>query len=112
MTNFQNADWQNFIYLSLVLLVLAGSIFSRRDLPWRKILQYLGIWTLVALIGISLYAYRFEFSDFKNRILGEINPSLAQTNQQGQLRIIIFTLIWKLTVERFCSWLILVLATW
>jgi aspartyl protease family protein len=87
MTNFQNTDWQNFIYLSLVLLLLAGSIFSRRDLPWRKILQYLGIWTLVALIGISLYAYRFEFSDFKNRVLGEINPTAARMNQGGQIVI-------------------------
>lgn len=86
-SNLESGDWQNFIYLLLVLFVMAGSLFSRRDFAFSKIFKYLGIWSAVALVAIIFYSYRYEFSDFKNRILGEINPTAARTNESGELVI-------------------------
>jgi aspartyl protease family protein len=85
--NFNDGDWQSFSYLLILLTVLLGSLFSRRDLPFRKVFKYLGIWSVLGLIIIVLYSYRFEFSDFKTRILGEINPSWAQTNKDGKIEV-------------------------
>lgn len=83
----QETDYQNFIYLALVLIVLIGSLVSRRDLDFSKILKYLGIWAFIGFVAIALYAYRFEFSDFKMRIAGEINPSVAQVRESGEFVI-------------------------
>lgn len=86
-SSLEGGDWQNFIYLLLVLLVMVGGLFSRQELNIGKIFKYLGIWSAVGLVTISLYAYRYEFSDFKNRILGEINPAAARINKSGELVI-------------------------
>jgi aspartyl protease family protein len=85
--DLSNSDWQNFIYLALLLVAMLSGLFLRRNLPFAKILKYLSIWAGIALVAIILYSYRFEFSDFKTRILGEINPSLAQVQNSGQLVI-------------------------
>lgn len=85
--NLNNSDWQNFIYLALVLLVLVSGLSLRRELGTKKILKYFAIWSFIGLISISFYSYRHEFADFKNRILGEINPSAARVNQSGQITI-------------------------
>ncbi len=85
--NLQNGDWQNFIYLALILTLLIGGLVSRRDLGLTKILKALAIWSIIGFVAIALYTYRFEFSDFKTRILGEINPTSARVNESGELVI-------------------------
>lgn len=85
--SLNNGDWQNFIYLAVILVALLSGLSSRRELGLKKILKYFTIWSFVGLVSISLYAYRHEFSDFKNRILGEINPSAARVNQSGQITV-------------------------
>jgi len=81
----QNDDLQQIIYLIILISVMIIGISSRREMALKKIVKYSLIWLGVAFIFVALYAYRFEFGDFKNRISGEINPTSAQLNQQGQL---------------------------
>jgi aspartyl protease family protein len=83
----QSSDYQNFIYLALILVLLVSNLISRRDFDFKKIIKYLAAWSGIGFIVIALYAYRFEFKDFKARILGEINPSVAQIGQSGELVI-------------------------
>ncbi len=85
--NFNDGDWQSFTYLLILLTVLMGSLFSRRDLPFKTVFKYLGIWSALGLVIIILYSYRFEFSDFQARILGEINPSWAKTTKDGKIEV-------------------------
>lgn len=87
LNNLSGDNWQNFIYLSLILLILAGGIISNRDISFKKSLKYLSAWSVIALIFISLYSYRYEFSDFKSRLMGEINPASAQFNRSGEMII-------------------------
>lgn len=47
----------------------------------------MAIWALLAFIAVGLYAYRYQFSDFKDRIVGAINPTGVRVNDQGQLII-------------------------
>jgi aspartyl protease family protein len=81
----QNDDLQQIIYLIILISVMIIGILSRREMTLKKIIKYSLIWLGVAFVFVALYAYRFEFGDFKNRISGEINPTSAQLNQQGQL---------------------------
>ncbi len=85
--NLSSQDWQRFCYFALILVALTVSVVSRQELKITKILKYLGIWSGIGIVLIALYSYRYEFSDFKNRILGEIAPSSAQTNKSGQIVI-------------------------
>lgn len=81
-SNFQSGDWQSFIYSLLLLTILISSLISRRDFAYAKMFKYFAIWSLVGFIFVILYSYRFEFSDFKSRILGEINPSSARVTSE------------------------------
>lgn len=83
----QDGDLQQIVYLIILISAMVIGISSRREMTLKKIFKYLLVWSLVAFGAIVLYAYRFEFGDFKTRISGEINPSSAQLNQQGQLVI-------------------------
>lgn len=87
MSSLNSGDQQNFIYLALLLIMMIIGLFSRRDLGFGKILKYLGIWSAIGFVAIALYSYRYEFSDFKSRILGEINPSAARVTNNGELVI-------------------------
>ncbi len=84
--SFGTNDWQNFSYLALILVVMLSNLFSR-NLAFSKILKYLAIWSVVGLAIVALYSYRFEFSDFKNRIVAEISPTSVQVNDLGELEV-------------------------
>ena len=85
--NFQSGDWQNFLYLSLILIILVSGLVSRRDFAYAKVVKYLALWSVIGFFFVILYSYRFEFYDFKDRILGEINPSYARVDEEGKLLI-------------------------
>ena len=87
ISNLNQGDWQNLVYLLIVLVFLGGSFLSRSSLGIAKIAKYFAIWSAIGLIIIIFYSYRFEFQGLKNRILGEINPSQARINEQGSLVI-------------------------
>jgi aspartyl protease family protein len=83
----RSGDWQNLIYLLVVLSMLLAGLLSRRELNFTKITKYLAIWAALGLAIVGLYAYRFELSDFKSRILGELNPRAAQIDEEGRLTL-------------------------
>ena len=83
----QETDWQNFIYLAVVLVFLLANLFSRRDLDFGKVAKYLAAWAGIGFAIIAFYSYRFEFADFKARIMGEIMPTKARINKSGDLVI-------------------------
>jgi aspartyl protease family protein len=85
--SLNKSDWQNFIYLALILVMFFSSLLSRRDLSLSKIFKYLAIWSATGLTAVSVYAYRYEFQDFKNRILGEIRPSSLQIRKSGEMMV-------------------------
>jgi aspartyl protease family protein len=88
MGNILNeADWQNFIYLAIVLTFLLGSLIARREMVLGKILKYLAIWSNVGLTAVILYTYRYELLDIKNRVMSEISPSSVRVAKSGQLVI-------------------------
>lgn len=84
--NLSSADWQHFSYCALLLVVLTAGLMTRKEFSINKTVKYLAIWLGVAIFLVALYSYRYEFSDFKNRLAGEINPSQAQANG-GQIII-------------------------
>jgi aspartyl protease family protein len=86
-SNFSSADWQNFSYSALLIVVLTAGLITRKEVATSKILKYLAIWSGVVIVLIALYSYRYEFSDFKNRLFAEINPANPQATKSGEIVI-------------------------
>jgi len=82
-SSLNNSDWQNLLYLVLLLTMLLAGLFSRRNLQYGKILKYLAAWAAIALVIIAFYSYRYEFSDLKDRVVAEINPSKAKFDENN-----------------------------
>lgn len=87
MQNLSASDQQNLIYLVILLAFLGSSLLFNRNLKISQVLKYLGLWAAIAFVGVALYAYRYQFADFKSRMLQAINPTAAQTNDRGELII-------------------------
>lgn len=85
--NLGENDWQNLVYLLLLLSILVPNIIFRKNLPFKTVIKYIGIWSIIGLLVVAAYSYRYEFSDFRNKILGEINPASARTTESGKLVI-------------------------
>ena len=81
-----DGNWGSLIYLLVLLMFLLFGLGNRKNFPLKTVLKYSSYWLLVLLVFVALYSYRFEFSSFKNRILGELNPSRIQSSK-GQMVI-------------------------
>ncbi|MBU6339418.1 MAG: TIGR02281 family clan AA aspartic protease [Rickettsiales bacterium] len=75
------------VYYIIILVFLILGIITRREISFFQILKYLFIWCAIAFVVIAFYSFRYDFSDLKNRIIGEINPSQARLNDNGQIVI-------------------------
>lgn len=77
-------DWAQFVYLAILLLIVSGQIFRREKIT-KEAMKYFASWLLIILFSVVLYSYRFEFSDFKNRFIGELFPSRAVFDNNNNL---------------------------
>jgi len=87
INNLNQGDWQNLIYLLIILVFLSSGLLSRSNLGIAKIAKYFAIWSLIGLFIIALYSYRYEFFAIKDRVFSEINPSKAKIDKNGSLII-------------------------
>lgn len=75
--NLASVDWQQLVFYLILISFLLSAIFSRSGIRIAQVLKYLSYWLLIALVILFIYSYRFDFANFKNRILGELFPSMA-----------------------------------
>ena len=61
----ENNDLSQIVYLVILILIMSYGMINRKEMSLKKIVKYFLIWSLIGLIIIALYAYRFEFNDFK-----------------------------------------------
>jgi aspartyl protease family protein len=72
-------DMARFGLIGLVLLV--GAAASRRSLT--SIAVGLTAWSLIALLLVALYGYRFELGDVWQRVTAELLPTRGQEGSDG-----------------------------
>ncbi len=82
-----SADKQNLLYSLVVVTLLAVSLLTRREMGFGQIIKYCAGWAALIMIFVALYAYRFEFGGFKDRMMGAMNPTKARLNEGGQIVI-------------------------
>jgi aspartyl protease family protein len=79
-SNLGQSDWQNIVFSSIVIFMLLSSILSRREVSLAKIIKYILIWSVIVIIGLAAYSYRYKFFEFADNLASEINPSKASVN--------------------------------
>ncbi len=84
--NLNESDWQNFAYIALLLAFMAPRLLSR-EMPFAKTLQYIALWGFVALFFVSLYTYRYQLIEFKDKIFSAVSPTSPTINKNGQIVI-------------------------
>ncbi len=86
-SNFHEGDWQNFLYLVVILCVLLNSLANKKDLGIKQATKYLVVWSVIALVAVLIYSYRYQFFEIKNRVVTELTPSTPSINNLGQIVI-------------------------
>ncbi|MBT5811953.1 MAG: TIGR02281 family clan AA aspartic protease [Rhodospirillaceae bacterium] len=77
-------SWAHLTYLLLLLVLLSlGFAWRRPNVP--KLLRHGAIWMGVIVVIVLFYAYRFELSGVKDRLLGELVPGMGQVGAGGEI---------------------------
>ncbi len=69
------------LWLTLSGLARAGPAGAAR------VLAGVSLWALIGLILVAGYAYRFEFGEIADRVMGELSPSDARVGPAGEVVI-------------------------
>lgn len=68
------ADSGQIIYEFLMILIVSSSIASGKI---RQNLSHLAIWAGIFLLAMAGYSYRYELSDIKEKMMGQLVPSIG-----------------------------------
>lgn len=69
---------------AVALAAYAVLLFSNRGGRLGQSLRYLAIWAGLALALVAAYAYRVEFSQVANRVVGELAPPGQSVTLEGE----------------------------
>lgn len=81
-----SSDAQSTIYYIILLVFLVSSLILGRRFNLKQSVKYFSAWVGIIILIVLLYSFRFEFESLKNRLLGELSPSMAQ-NIDGKIVI-------------------------
>ena len=78
----------SLVYGVLLLVVLGGSaILNRRRMQPGFIVTGILAWLALGAVLFVGYSFRYEFAQFGNRLMGELNPSGAISKPGGDVTI-------------------------
>ena len=79
-----------FVYLTILLVMLVGSIGLGRNRSAAKF-RHLGVWVLVAIALVAMYAYRGPVLDAARPIIAELTPShvVEVTGPEGEQQLVV-----------------------
>jgi aspartyl protease family protein len=70
----------------LLWLILSG--LSRAGAAGAaRVIAGVSLWALIGLVAVAGYAYRFEFGEIAERVIGELSPSEARVSPTGEVVI-------------------------
>ena len=91
--NINSADLPHFIYLSLLLVMLASGIIFKSHLKASQLIKQIVMWLIIVLFILVVYSFRYDFYRLKDsvseRISGELFPSKVVRVGKKQIAIAI-----------------------
>ena len=70
-----NSDLPQIIYLVALLAFLLSGVLFNKQIKASKLFGQAAIWLVIIFVLVGIYSFRFTFSNFKERISGELFPS-------------------------------------
>ena len=71
--------------VSLLTWLLMSGLARAGTSGAARVFAGVGLWALLGVVVVSAYAYRFEFADIADRVLGELSPSEARVGASGEV---------------------------
>lgn len=90
--NFNNIDSSqlpNLIYLSLLLILLVNGVIFKSHIKASDLLKQIGSWSVIILIILIAYSFRYDLSSIKDRVSAELFPSKVVQIGDRQIAIAI-----------------------
>jgi aspartyl protease family protein len=87
MQNLNSDETGNFIYLIILLAFIASGFLFKGKIEASKAAVHLFVWTIFILILVSLYSFRHDFFNLKDRITSELFPARAMRIDRDKLSI-------------------------
>jgi aspartyl protease family protein len=90
MLGLDDNDSARFVYLGVLLVLLLGSIGFGRSRSGTSF-RYLGVWLLVAVALVAIYAYRAPVLRFAAPVIQELVPSrvMEVTGAEGERELVV-----------------------
>jgi len=70
---------------ALLLWLLLSGIARAGPAGVARVFTGVAGWALIGLLLVAGYAYRFEFEEVADRVMGELNPAAAQVGPGGEV---------------------------
>lgn len=75
----------SLIHYILIFVLLSGALIMHFRQNISKAFKYAGIWLLIIVVLTTLYTFKHDFNDFKDRVAGAFLPSKAINNEDGSI---------------------------
>ncbi len=85
--NISSSQLPNLIYLSLLLILLVNSVVFKSHLRASDLLKQIVGWSIIVLIILIAYSFRYDFYSIKNRVSAELFPSKIMRVGERQIAI-------------------------
>ena len=76
----------NFSFFIFIVIFFAYLYFRNKDKN-NNFFASVILWAIIFVTLIIVYAFRFELTHFKNKILANLIPSYSWVNEQGEITI-------------------------
>lgn len=85
LDNLNSGDYANIFYFLIIAALIGRGVMARFSHQPSKFLNYATIWLGIIFVLVVGYSYRYQFSDFGSRFMGEMSPSRPQTEEDGSV---------------------------
>ncbi|MCE3255201.1 MAG: Transporter [Rickettsiaceae bacterium] len=82
-----SSDLLNIVYLSLLLTLLASSVLFKSHLKASELAKQALWWSVIILVILVAYSFRYDFYRIKDRLSAELFPSRAVISEDKKISI-------------------------
>ena len=70
---------------SLLLWLLLSGVARAGPAGAARVFTSVALWALIGALFVAGYAYRFEFAEVADRVMGELSPAAARVGSEGEV---------------------------
>ena len=80
-----DGNQMRLVYMTMLLVLVASGIVGGRRYRFGAVVKQAAVWIAIALVLVVGYSFRHEFSDVKDRVVGEFLPHQGVEEASGAM---------------------------